>query len=192
MGEGARVMKLVVPILEAEDSFRGPAEAWSLLQTCAEQDPAATWAEVSPRLEANDRKALSFAMGLASHGITRHLSTPDVLAWVGHNSARAYLVAQMVSMHDGPELPPLARELVIRFGPDAPCARVLAAHVHSTPGMVASLADFTGRQLERARRWREDAHPHVRVWVDQVLSTLERSYDLHAADEEYERRRWGT
>jgi hypothetical protein len=192
MGEGASVGKLVVRILVEDEAFRGPGEAWSVLQACVERDPVVAWAELSPRLEASDRKAMWLAMGLAGHGITRRLRSSDVLAWVGRDSHRAYMAAHMVSMHDGLELSPLGRELVIRFGPDAPCARVLASHVHSTPRAVSSLAEFIARQIDRARRWGEDVHPHVRVWAEHLLSDLERSHELHAADEEYERRRWGT
>ncbi|WP_437637743.1 hypothetical protein [Sorangium sp. So ce854] len=68
----------------------------------------------------------------------------------------------------------------------------IIARVHSTDGLVASLAEHDAEQLERARAWRADPDPLVRAFAERLVESLTRSHERHAADEEDERRRWGT
>ncbi len=192
MGEEAIVTKLAVSALSSEDDALGADDVWSVLRDCAQENPEGVWNELTKHLEADGRAAWILAMGLSEHGISSALRAPDVLRWVDQNEQRAHLVAEMVPMHEGLDLPVIARELIVRFGPDAPCSRLLATQVEGTPHAVSSLAEFAEEQLMRARRWKTDAHPQVQAWATKLVAELERSYELHSAREEYERRRWGT
>ncbi len=192
MGDVAIVTKLAVSALSTEDDDLGNDEVWSVLRECAKKDPERTWKRIAERLEVKGRSAGLLAMGMSQHGILSSLRHPDILAWVDGDEQRAHLVAAMVPMHDGPGLPVIAHALIDRFGPDGPCSRLLAAQLESTPQAVSSLADFVNEQVARARPWTTDASPQVRAWANLLVDELERTHELHAAREEYERRRWGT
>jgi hypothetical protein len=192
MGEVAMVSELAVKALSGEDDVFGADEVWSVLQECVKQDPQRVWTELAKHLEVDGRAAWMLAKGSSQHGISSALRASDVLPWVNHGEPRARLVAEMVDMHESPDLPEIARELIVRFGPQASCSRLLATQVESTPHVVSSLAEFVGEQLERARAWTTDTNHRVQAWAAALVADLERSHERHAADEEYERRRWGT
>jgi hypothetical protein len=90
------------------------------------------------------------------------------------------------------EFDPVLRTLVQRFGPNSSVANEIIARMHSTYGLVASLADHDAGELERAGRWLNDPDSDVRRFAQRLVTSLEQSYAHHAAEEEDERRRWGT
>jgi len=191
-GEVSRALDFAGRALRPERGYRTPEEPWAIFGKCAERDPGAVWRALAPRLSGDPRDAAALASALSGTSVPARLPVSKVMAWVGRDGDRALRVARMVSMHQGDPLPELARALVARFGPDSPCARVLAADVRATPHMVASLAAFSAAQARRAAEWAADPDPRVRVWASRLKESLMKSSEAYAADEEYETRRWGT
>lgn len=58
--------------------------------------------------------------------------------------------------------------------------------------MVASLAEHSLTRLAHARQWINDLDPLVAEFAAQLVRELEEEYARHAAEEEYERQRFGT
>lgn len=113
---------------------------------------------------------------LARESILEHVSSDQVLAWVGHEPQRARLVAQMTNPHDD-TLGEVVRELLIRFGPDGGVADDLEARARSTPGLVTGSTSFEQQQRINAAGWARDPHPSVRAWARQLEDSLRRSIE---------------
>lgn len=166
-------------------------DRWDLVKECERRAPDALWDAVRVVLEQRGQQPFRVAVSLAWNHVGARFPGDRVLEWVGRDRHRALLVALFVPMRSA-ELPQLARGLIVRFGSGSPPARQLAASMHSTYGLVSSLTDFTREQLAHVRQWSHDADPEVRAWAASMIEELERSEELYSAQEEHERRRFGT
>jgi hypothetical protein len=115
----------------------------------------------------------------------------EVLSWVDHDERRGRAVVALVP-RGAKDLDPILRALIQRFGAHSSVANEIIARMHSTNGLVPSLAEHAARHLERAQRWLGDPDPAVRSFAKRLVESLEASHAAHAAEEEDERRRWGT
>ncbi|WP_148314143.1 hypothetical protein [Sorangium cellulosum] len=190
MDQVASALALVLQAMRARRG-RGGSFGWEVLQACVERDPVATFRAVAALLEEDFSSAYAWALDLRYYGLSERFPVQAVLDWVGRSVQRAALAVELCNL-DEEELPALARALLGRFGPDSAVASALAGRAHSTPHLVTSLAEFTADQERLAQRWAEDADPRVRRWAEDLLASLARSHEHHAAHEEHERRRWGT
>jgi len=98
----------------------------------------------------------------------------SVLAWAAESPrTRAVRVAELVpGSLDDPGLTTLARQLLILFGDRADVRGAMAWHlVHA--GVSALDANHYQQLRERALAWlKDEAHPNVRRWLDQVIQSL--------------------
>ncbi|WP_437962276.1 hypothetical protein WME76_44265 (plasmid) [Sorangium sp. So ce119] len=189
-GEAAPVADLALVALSQP---RGAKDhAWKALHAAAARDARAAWEAVAAALDRRDPAAGRLQMAFMFHHRSS-LAWPaeDVLAWVGQDARRGRTAAAIMRP-SAPELDPIWRALVQRFGPRSSVADEIIARIHSTDGLVASLAEHDVEQLERARAWLADPDPLVRAFAERLVESLTRSHERHAADEEDERRRWGT
>ncbi|KYG06525.1 hypothetical protein BE21_34220 [Sorangium cellulosum] len=188
-GEVARVAELALVALSQP---RGAKEhAWKALHAAAARDARAAWRAVATALDRRDPAAGHLQMAFMFHRSSFAWPAEDVLAWIGQDARRGRTAAALVRPRS-PELDPIVRALVQRFGPRSSVADEIIARVHSTDGLVASLAEHDAEQLERARAWLADPDPLVRAFAERLVESLTQSHEQHAADEEDERRRWGT
>ena len=118
-------------------------------------------------------------------------ATDEVLAWVGDDERRGRRAVVLVRPRSE-ELDPVLRALVRRFGSRSAVANEIISRMHSTDGVVASLAEHDARQLERARQWLVDPDPNVSAFAKRAVESLQISYEQHAAYEEDLQRRCGT
>ena len=190
-GHSRRVVRAAVrATLLAGDHFVRH-EVVGVLAGSAEREPREAWEAIQPVLEADDGARRPLVEACQAAGILRIVPLDTVMAWLAFSVDRATLVASMTPMHAGADLPPIARALVIRFGPTSRPAGVLRGALDTTPRAVASLAQFAEQQLARVRKWQTDSDAGVREFADLAAAELASSRDQFAAHEEYERRRWG-
>ncbi|WP_437679289.1 hypothetical protein [Sorangium sp. So ce131] len=188
-GEVARVAELALVALSQP---RGAKDhAWKALHAAAARDARAAWRAVATALDRRDPAAGHLRMAFMFHRSSFAWPVEEVLAWAGQDTRRGRTAAALVRPRS-PELDPIVRALVQRFGPRSSVADESIARIHSTDGAVASLAEHDAEQLDRARVWLADPDPLVRAFVERLIESLTRSHEHHAADEEDERRRWGT
>ncbi len=166
-----------------------PDEACDLLEP-AERDPSTTFATVASGLDEpgpGGKLLLSFWF----HRESFEWPSAEVLEWVGDDERRARAAAGLVRA-EGERVPALIRELIRRFGAHGSVAREIRKRLMSTDGLVASLAEHDQQRLGVASAWVEDPDPAVAAFAEVLVEELERSYEVHAAQEEDERRRYGT
>ena len=188
-GETGRVAELAVIALCRPS---GSADhAWTGLHRAAERDPVAAWRAVAEALSRRDAAAARLQLAFMFHRSSFEWPHEEVLSWVDHDERRGRAVVALVS-RAATELDPILRALVQRFGAHSSVANEIIARMHSTNGLVPSLAEHDARHLERARRWLLDLDPGVRAFAKRLVESLEASHASHAAEEEDERRRWGT
>ncbi|WP_437648871.1 hypothetical protein [Sorangium sp. So ce362] len=188
-GEVARVAELALVALSQPHGAK--EHAWKALHAAAARDARAAWWVVATALDRRDPAAGHLQMAFMFHRSSFAWPAEDVLAWVAQDARRGRTAAALVRPR-APELDPVLRALVQRFGPRSSVADEIVARVHSTDGAVASLAEHDAEQLERARAWLADPDPLVRAFAERLVESLTQSHEQHAADEEDERRRWGT
>jgi hypothetical protein len=163
-------------------------ELGEVLLACATVDAAATWEVVQRLLESPKVDAEVLDYLLLRSGTSSRLPQEAIEAWVGRDRGRALRVVAFVSLH-GESIPPLARTLLSRFGPESPAADHLLADLLSPPRAVDSLAAFTAAQLERVTAWRGDADRHVADFAKRAEDALTVALAQHRAQEERQRRR---
>jgi hypothetical protein len=189
-GNTCRVAELAIIALSRDAG--SPGHAWSALHAAAEGDPGAAWRAVAAALEGrDDASAERLLMKFRFHRTPFQFPAEDVLTWVGNDKRRGRMVASVVRIGTD-DLNPILRALLQRFGARGSVANEIAARIHSTDGLVASLAEHDARQLRRARSWQSDPDPRVLDFSRRLVESLERSYEQHSAQEDDERRRFGT
>jgi hypothetical protein len=164
---------------------------WALLRYCENQAPEAFWEVLSPALEGPAEQAFSLASQLRGHRVGTNLPTPKLAGWVGDNEGRATLVAELIPLVKGLRAD-LLRTMILRFGPESRPARRVATSLKRTPRAVPSLALFFSQQRQRVQPWLEDPDKRVRAWAASVTRELTSDAEFFEAQEEFERRRFGT
>lgn len=145
------------------------------------------WPQLAAALESAAHPEL-LAWQLAHHRLSSALPVPTVLDWVGSDARRGRIAASITSPH-ADSLDAVARELLLRFGPDGPVAEVLRSRALSTPGAVAGeVMTFERRQLGHVRAWLADTSPHVQQWARALESILAQRIDEHEARREFRRK----
>lgn len=188
-GEAARVAELAVAALSHPS---GAIEhAWKALHLAAEREPTAAWQAVAPALSRRDASAAHLLMAFMFHRSSFDWPSEEVLSWVGRDERRGRTAVSLVA-RGAQELDPILRSLVQRFGAHSSVANEIIARMHGTNGLVPSLADHYERHLQQARSWLNDQDAGVRTFAKRLVASLEESHAYHAAEEEDERRRWGT
>jgi len=182
-------LSLALRVIGHDDMRTSLDHGWEVLRACIAQDPRVGWRGFTSLLERRDAHLLTTTLRFRELG--EAFPADEVLAWVGRNEQRAALIANLCAPH-ADDLSPLARGLLIRFGPESRAAGVLESRARFTPRATSSLAEFSQKQLRRARSWAKDPHPNVRTWAERVAINSKNDFDVHDAEEEYERRRWGT
>jgi hypothetical protein len=181
------VIQAAVSLLSTTDRYAGDQEAWEILSELSEENGEEIWKAMVPVIEKRDEKAFSVALGFQSHRLLVRLPVDRIMDWVGQDEGRALWIALLCNVQS-PELDEITRRLLILFGPESSPAAELAARAGSTDGVVSSIAGHAKRQAENARRWSEDQEPNVAAWGRLMIENLERSYEYHAAWEEFQDR----
>ncbi len=188
-GEAKRVAEYAVRLIAHAE---GPKEyAWNALHAVAAHDPSAAWEAIASVLAENTPEAGHLILAFMFHRSSFVWPREDVLAWVGQDERRGRTVVSLVP-RGVEELDPILRALVQRFGPRSSVANEIIARMHSTNGLVPSLAEHDARHLARTRTWLEDSDSSVREFAKRLVDSFADSHAYHAAIEEDERRRWGT
>jgi hypothetical protein len=187
-GGAARAAELAVVVLsrgEGSNDF-----AWKTLHHASERDPVGVFRAVARGLDAPGQGG-HLLIAFWFHRASFAWPAAAVLEWVGDDERRARAAAGLVRVHDD-TLPEILRELIRRFGPHGSVAREIMSRVHSTDGIVASLAEHARTQLIRARQWLCDPDPLVAEFASQLIRELEEDYERHAAYEQHARHQFGT
>jgi hypothetical protein len=124
--------------------------AWKALHAAAERDPSAAFRAVAGALEDPGPAAGRLLLAFTFHRTSFAWPADEVLAWVGHDEHRGRVAAALVRQRTA-ELSPVVRSLVKRFGPGSSVANEILTRMHSTDGLVPSLAEHDARRL-RGRR----------------------------------------
>jgi len=148
----------------------------------------ATWAQISAALD--DGKGFELQWALGRLALFSAIDPRLVLEWVGMDESKARTVAKMSSLYVE-ALDPLARGILLRFGPEGPAARELVARVLSAPRVINSLDDFYAQQRSNAQRWSQDPDPRVRQWALGVVAELDRVIAETRLENEARRRHAG-
>ncbi len=187
-GMAASAAELAVVALMRE---RGSNDfAWTVLHYASEYDASGTFRAVARGLEVPGPGA-RLLIAFWYHRVAFAWPVNDVLAWVGDDERRGRAAAGIVRVRSE-ELPEVLRELIRRFGPQSSVAREVMVRIESTDGMVPSLADHMRKQLNRARHWIDDPDSSIAAFAKRLVADLEKEFEWHAAEEEDERRRFGT
>lgn len=166
-------------------------EAWRVLHHAHSRDARTTWGALARAVDRRDATGGHLLLAFRFHQKTFSWPTDQVLTWVGGDERRARVAVQLVRI-EAEELPPLYRALIVRFGAGGSVANEIMAMIESTHGVVSSLADHDRARLSAARRWIDDENAIVKTFAQRLVDTLSRSLELHDAEEDEERRRWGT
>ncbi len=166
-------------------------DAWRVLRHARSRDMNATWEAVARGIDRRDPTGGHLLLAFRFHREAFVWPTDRVLAWVGRDARRARAAVQIVKPDDG-DLPALLRALVERFGAEGTVADEALTVLESTNGVVVSLAGHDRVRLDSARRWADGGSPQVRAFALRLVDSLTRRSELHAAEEDEERRRWGT
>jgi hypothetical protein len=188
-GDVTRVAELAVISIECSNGAN--VHTWKALHAVAERDPPATFRAVARALEVPGPAAGRLLLAFKFHRMSFAWPADEVLAWVGDDERRGRAAATLVRQRTA-ELNPVVRSLVKRFGPRSSVANEILARMHSTDGLVPSLAEHDAEELERARGWLADPDPDIRAFAQRAVESLKMSHEQHAAYEEDERRRFGT
>lgn len=188
-GEATRIAELSVAALSSPSG--STEHAWKALHGAAEREPSAAWRAVALALSRRDAAAGRLQLAFMFHRSSFEWPRDEVLSWVSRDERRGRTVVSLVP-RGAPDLDPILRALVRRFGAHSSVANEIIARMHSTNGLVPSLADQDARHLAQARKWLNDSDPEVRAFAKRLAASLEASHAYHAAEEEDERRRWGT
>lgn len=164
---------------------------WALIRYCENQAPGVFWGVLRPSLEGPAEQAFSLASQLRGHGVGADLPTHELADWVGHDGDRATLIAELIPLVEGSRAD-LLRTIIVRFGPESRPARRIATSLKRTRRPVSSLAHFFSQQSQRVRPWLEDPDERVRAWAASVTKGLAGDAEFYEAQEEFERRRFGT
>ena len=75
---------------------------------------------------------------------------------------------------------------IIRFGPESPPGRQLAAQAHTTREVVSgAFSNFYKSQLARAQAWATDPDVHVAEWGRARVKEFQHQVEAELAREEY-------
>ena len=163
--------------------------AWEILAKASREDAEATWNTLSARLARRDSDAERFVSRAPYRGRAIALPVDSCLDWTGHDLWRASALVAMTSPRTS-EVPPILRELLVRFGPDGPLARAIERSVFSTERAVSSIAQFKRAQAESIRGWMSDSAPQVRDFAERLIARLDAGVAHEEALEEVEKLRW--
>lgn len=188
-GDSARVAELAVIALSRPSGSSD--HAWTALHCAAERDSLAAWRAVADALSQRGAGAGRLLLSFRFHRSSFPWPRQDVLSWVGRDERRGRMIVSLLHPY-GTELDPMVRGLVLRFGPKSSVANEILARIDSTDGVVLSLAEYYTQQIGRARAWLTDPEPDIRAFTERLISSLTKSHEEDAAQEEDDRRRWGT
>jgi len=163
--------------------------AWEILAKASREDAEATWNTLSARLARRDSDAERFVSRAPYRGRAIVLPVESCLDWTGHDLWRASALVAMTSPRTS-QVPPILRELLVRFGPDGPLARAIERSVFSTERAVSSIAQFKRTQAESIRGWMNDSAPQVREFAERLIARLDAGVAHEEALEEVEKLRW--
>lgn len=189
-GEAHRVAELAVKVISQREGRSD--HGWKALRLVSNQDPSAAWSALAATLQKRDRHsgALLLEFKFNRQG-NLPLPSEEVLEWVADDEQMGRMAAALIRPHDE-TLHPILRGLVLRFGANSSVAKTILAGVHSTNGLVASLAAHDAAQLRHARGWLDDKEPEIARFAERLITSLEGSHSEHAALEEIERREMGS
>lgn len=132
------------------------------------------WLAVSKALENNGVFRLEWALNRI--GFADVVSTQAMLDWAGDDEKRGRTLARLAGVH-APELGPLPRGLLKKFGSHGAVANDLRARALSTPPVVSSFVSFFLAQREHALRWKQDDEAGVAAWAENLVVDLDRSIE---------------
>ncbi len=188
-GEARRVAEFAVRTISRPEGSK--EYAWNSLHEAAAREPLAAWQAVASTLSENTPEAGHLILAFMFHRSSFAWPLDHVLGWIGADERRGRTVVSLVP-RGAAELDPILKGLVQRFGPHSSVANEIIARMHSTNGLVPSLADHDARHLAQARSWLADPEPKVQELAKRLVASFAESHAYHSAVEEDERRRWGT
>jgi hypothetical protein len=186
-GQTEITIQAAIRFIAENERYRGDQGAWEILIEATDKNANAVWEALVPLIERHDDTAFQLVLEIQTHRLLRRLPAASIMAWVGRDERRATWIALMCSVQDA-ILDEVTRELLVRFGPESKPAKELSARAGSTDGVVSSLADHAKKQAENARQWARDEDPNVSEWGRRMIDQLGRSYEYHAAWEEFQDR----
>lgn len=171
----ARIPERIVDVILGALSNHRPDDILTarLVDACA-RSPAALWPRVGERLKAD------YALQMALRGKLESLPVDVLVSWADEAGDDARLALAHVARVQGAPLPPLARELVVRFARDERVLATLAAS-HGSGGFVGTLTAWLRARRAESEAWAQDGNPTVARWarrrtreLDAELSHAER------------------
>ena len=144
-------------------------QSWTALLRLARDEPTAVWRRVSQRFDQTEDREVRWDWHWRSLGML--VSTELLLDWVEDDPWRARVAASFANVRTVP-LSPLARALLLRFGPDGDVAATLLVNALNPPLDAGSHASFMREQLDRAGAWLEDDAPEIITWARRCAAEL--------------------
>jgi hypothetical protein len=185
-GESACVTDAALKLLGEGDMIGRAEPAWVAIDAAVQTDGAAVFSGIASLLERKSTATYRLMAEAAIHSLIDKFPPESVLEWVGSNEERGETIAHMCFVHSA-NLSPIVRGLLVRFGPRAGPARILASRAHSTPhAIMAPFSRFWQSQLENAQQWAKDKDRRVAQWASEVGKSLEERVKEERAREELE------
>jgi len=96
----------------------------------------------------------------------------ELLQWAEQSPQEGPRTLSRLCGVTGPNLSPLARELLVRYGKDKRVRSNLAANFTSGIHM-GSTTYWLQAKVQIAKAWADDPHPNVRLWANELVRSLE-------------------
>lgn len=167
-----RAARAVLRVFEIENIYSFHKETvLELLRSAAAAAPKDVWKAFITALLRDDQFDYEMMLYLQDFDISV-FGVEELFQWAEHEGQEGPKTLSRLCVVTGPELSPLARELLVRYGDDDPVRFSLAGNFRSGTHW-GSVTTWLGEMVATAKSWRKDPEPRVRRWANELVANLE-------------------
>jgi len=167
-----RAARAVLRVFETGNIYSFHKETvLELLRTAAAAAPKDVWKAFITTLLRDGK--FDYAMMLYLQGFDISVfGVPELLQWAEQEEPDGARTLASLCAVSGPDLPPLPRELLVRYGDDDSVRSSLGTNFRSGVHWGPVTA-WLGEMVATAKSWGKDPDPRVRRWVIELVASLE-------------------
>jgi hypothetical protein len=148
-----------------------PDDRMDVLKECLLSDPGTVWSLIGEMLLRGDMAGYRLGLSMDDWGV-EDAGVPRLMEWAeSHEPEGARVLAQLAQV-EGIPLPPLARQLLIRYGRDESIRHSLGTTFLSG-SWWGSQASWLQGKLDIARNWLNDTDASVKDWAQEIVRWVE-------------------